>query len=88
MIEGGQSNIDLLQWLLDKHGPLMGGDALYAALGFRTYAAFHRARLNGDVDVHVFPISGRRGVFALTTDVAAWLQRTANDTEKGDAMGP
>jgi hypothetical protein len=80
-------NFDLLRWMLDKHGPLMGGTALYTALGFRTYAAFHCARMYGDVNVHVFTIEGRRGLFALTADVAAWLQ-AASHRKKEDAMDP
>jgi hypothetical protein len=81
-----QSLNDLSGWMLEKYGPLMGGEDLYAALGFKTYAAFHRARLKGDIDVHVFSIRGRRGLFSLTTDVAAWLQQQAKliTHEEGD----
>jgi hypothetical protein len=88
MLSNEKNNpIDLSAWMLDKYGPLMGGDPLYAALGFRTYAAFHRARLNGDVDVHMFAISGRRGLFALTSEVAAWIQKKAtSNTGKENAM--
>jgi len=82
-------NFDLMKWMLEKHGPLIGGNDLYAALGYRTYAAFHRARMSGDIHVEVFPIEGRRGFFALTADVAAWLQhQVTKHRKKEDAMDP
>lgn len=64
---------DLKDVLLKKYGPLMGGEDLRRALGYRTWSAFARvARLNG-LGVKVFELPGRRGKFALTTDVATWL---------------
>lgn len=68
-------NFDLLEWMLEKHGPLIGGNDLYAALGYRTYAAFHRARTSGDIQIEIFSIEGRRGLFAMTADVAIWLKK-------------
>jgi hypothetical protein len=73
-----QPSRPLANWMLKEHGPLLGGQALYAALGFRTYAAFHRAHQRGEIGVHVFIIEGRRGMFALTVDVACWLEQQAN----------
>lgn len=64
--------------MLKEHGPLLGGPALYAALGFKTYAAFHRAHQKNELGVQVFTIPGRRGVFSLTEEVANWLQRQAS----------
>lgn len=66
--------------LLDRYGPTLGGQDLYAALGFKTYAAFHRSRQLGTVGVKVFALPGRRGWFALTTDVAAWLEAHVGET--------
>lgn len=68
--------------LLDQYGPALGGQDLYAALGFKTYAAFHRSKQRGEVGVHVFPLPGRRGWFALTMDVAEWLEKQASRTDK------
>ncbi len=59
--------------LLSQYGPTLGGQDLYAALGFKTYAAFHRSKRRGEIGVNVFTLPGRRGWFALTSDVAAWL---------------
>ena len=54
-------------------GPLIGGTQLTAALGFKTQEAFRKAIQRGSVPVKTFVISGRRGRFAATADLAAWL---------------
>lgn len=76
----GTSLKSLAGQLLDRYGPALGGQDLYAALGFKTYAAFHRSKQRGEVGVHVFPLPGRRGWFALTADVAEWLEIQAGRT--------
>jgi hypothetical protein len=55
------------------HGPLLGGPKLIAALGLASAAALRQARRRGSVAVPVFTLPKRRGFFALTRDVAAWL---------------
>lgn len=64
----------LEEHLLLRFGPTLGGRDLYAALGFKTYSAFHRGKQRGEIGVHVFTLPGRRGWFALTTEVAIWLR--------------
>lgn len=59
--------------MLKEYGPLMGGEDLRRALGYRTWSAFSRAIRTGVPAVKVFEIPGRRGKFALTAEVAAWL---------------
>lgn len=59
--------------MLKEYGPLMGGEDLRRALGYRTWSAFSRAIRSGIAGVDVFEIPGRRGKFALTSEVAAWL---------------
>lgn len=54
-------------------GPVLGGAQLTRALGYPTQSAFRRALSRGAVPIPVFTIAGRRGRFALTRDVAAWL---------------
>ena len=54
-------------------GPLLGGSALTKALGYRTQSAFRQALSAGRLSLPVFEIEGRRGKFALTREVAAWL---------------
>lgn len=64
--------------LISRFGPTLGGQDLYTALGFKTYAAFHRSRQRGELGVHVFKLPCRRGWFALTDEVAKWLERQSN----------
>lgn len=72
----------LVEQLLDRYGPTLGGRDLYSALGFKSYAAFHRSKQRGEVGVDVFALPGRRGWFALTTDVAAWLLERVKQGKK------
>lgn len=67
----------LLKDLQARWGPVIGGEPLATALGFPSLGAFRRALSRGNVGVPVFQIEGRRGRFALTRDVAAWLARQA-----------
>jgi hypothetical protein len=84
--EGGRTKVNSLeQKLFSRFGPLIGGGDLYSALGFKSYSAFYRSKELGELGVRVFQISGRRGWFALTEDVANWLGEHAG-REKGGAM--
>lgn len=56
-----------------SHGPLMGGAPLQAALGHRSAAALRQARRRGKLDVALFTLPKRRGLFALTSEVADWI---------------
>jgi len=59
--------------LHSKHGPLMSGEPLWHALGFKNSAAFRQAKANGRLEIAVFSLRHRRGSFAFTKDVAEWL---------------
>jgi hypothetical protein len=67
--------------LFARYGVLMGGTDLYAALGFKSYSAFYRAKEIGELGVNVFQLPGRRGWFALTETVGYWLQKQASHSE-------
>ncbi len=64
--------------LQKQYGPTIGGNDLYQALGFRTYASFYRSQKIGMLGIHVFKITGRRGWFAATSDVAEWLDKQSS----------
>lgn len=67
---------DETQWIeeqLNRYGPIVGGEALRTFLGFRTYAAFQKARRLGELEVAVFVLRGRQGAFAMTAEACAWL---------------
>lgn len=79
------------EMLVDRYGPLIGGRDLRELLGFRTAAAMQRAIRQHLLKAPVFHIQGRRGLFAITTEVAGWLlqerARATHPTEpknKGD----
>lgn len=56
-----------------QYGPLIGGPELVRALGFRTQAAFDKARTEQRLPIRTFTIDGRRGHFAATAEFARWL---------------
>lgn len=63
----------LTQDLLRQYGPVIGQDDLRQALGFASPDGFRQALSRGAIPVPVFAIPHRRGKYALTKDVAAWL---------------
>lgn len=72
--------------MLQEYGPLMGGEDLRRALGYRTWSAFARAVRAEALLVKVFEIPGRRGRFALTQEVAEWLvQLRGQKTDRSEA---
>lgn len=59
--------------LTQLHGPMMTNEALRLALGYPSKDAFRQAIARKTVPIPVFAIEKRRGKFALTKDVAAWV---------------
>lgn len=59
--------------LSNQHGPMMTGEGLRAALGYPSKEAFRQAVARKTTPIPVFGIEKRRGKFALTKDVAAWI---------------
>jgi hypothetical protein len=59
--------------LLREYGPVIGGDELRRALGLASMDALRQAVARQQLPVPVFNIQHRRGLFALTTDLAQWL---------------
>jgi len=73
---------DVTQWLLQEHGPLMSGEALWRSIGFKNAAAFRQAKYQRRLCVPVFSIPQRRGTFALTKDVADWIGMQAREVKE------
>ncbi len=63
----------MLQKHFAAHGPLLGGRALWTALGYPSGEAFRQSRRRGRVAVPTHSVAGRRGVFSFTQDVVDWL---------------
>lgn len=67
--------IDFYETLSEEYGPLIGGADLAKVMGFRTSSAFNKSIREGRLEIELFVISGRKGKFAYTKDVASWLER-------------
>lgn len=63
----------LLDDLSIRYGQVIGGETLSKVLGFPSIAAMKQAIKRETLLIPTFFIRGRRGRFALTADVAAWL---------------
>ena len=77
---------------ISRYGPVVGGGALRSLLGFRTAAAFQKAKLQGQIGVAIFTLPGRQGVFAVTEEACRWVltQRRAtfmDETEGARSPG-
>lgn len=72
----------LVEQMFVRFGPMVSGQDLYQALGFKTYAAFHRSKKRNEIEVNVFTLPGRRGWFALTADVAVWLNHQSKSSSQ------
>jgi hypothetical protein len=68
--------------LFENFGPVIGGQDLYQALGFKSYSTFYRIQQRQGFDLPLFQLPGRRGWFALTSEVAKWL------VERSDKAAP
>lgn len=64
--------------LLEKHGELMDGAALRGLLHMSHERTFRRAIAASALPVGVFRLAGRKGWYARTRDVAAWLASVGN----------
>jgi len=77
MSRSSRSNINTFeQSLLLAYGPLVGGATLARVLAFPSPEAFRQAVARGRIPVRIFELKGRRGRFAFSRDIAAWLAQT------------
>ncbi|MGY4516240.1 hypothetical protein [Lysobacter sp. HA18] len=67
--------------LLRLYGPMLGGRDLARALGYRSGDAMRKAHKRGRLPIRTFELEGRRGRFAATADLAAWIWRRREDVE-------
>lgn len=66
---------------LDRFGPLVGGNDLWKVLGYRTPNSFNQACRRRQVPVRLISIAHRKGYFAFTADVQAWLLGLAGESK-------
>jgi hypothetical protein len=62
--------------LMQEYGPFLPASATAKLLGFNSTDALRQARVRQRLPVPMFAIEGRRGWFASTTAVAAWIEET------------
>lgn len=67
--------------LTKRYGLLVGNKELWMALGYRTPEAFRQAYGRRQLPIPVFALPSRRGKYALTRDLARWL-----DSLRGEAQ--
>lgn len=71
---------DIAEWLLREHGPLLDAAGTAKALGFRSVDALRQARQRGRLPITMFRLPDRRGWFAATLTVAAWIEGSTQPT--------
>lgn len=80
---------ELERSMMAEFGPVLSGERLAQALGYKTLGAFSQSLCRNTVPVRVFTIPKRKGKFALTRDVAHWLAEQwaqTHTTKKGSRM--
>lgn len=63
------------RWLMREHGAILRASVAAKILGFESTEALRRARIRQTLPIPMFTIEGRRGWFASTAVVAAWIDR-------------
>jgi len=66
---------DLERDLLERYGLLVTGEALIKELGYISKAAFRQSLVRKTVPIPVFELDNRRGKYALSKDIAAYLAK-------------
>lgn len=65
--------------LVLRYGTILSGESLKNALGFSSMFALKQAITRNKIPVPLFKLENRRGRFALTKDVAAYLSKKRNN---------
>lgn len=63
----------IMSSLDQAHGPLLKGEGLANALGYKNLASLRQAKKRNQVGVALFELPNRKGLYALTAEVADWL---------------
>ena len=72
------------------NSPIISAAEAARVMGFPTREALGKARASGRLEIEMFRLPGRRGWFASTRDVRAWLESAlpshARDQQEGLPM--
>ncbi len=83
---------EITLFLMEKYGPLMTKKDLVKVLGYASEEAFERSLQRQSLHLKLVRLQNRRGVFAMSRDVAAFLVGISRDAEaprgkqRGDAQ--
>lgn len=69
-------------WIARHYGLLVPSSKLALLLGFPSGAALRQARAAGRLDLRLFSVQGRRGLFASAEDVGAYLRANSPAPER------
>lgn len=69
---------DFKEMLTATYGPFMDAKALCKVLCFPSVAALQAAKARGRLPFRPVPLEGRRGLFALTEEIAEIVQRSVD----------
>jgi hypothetical protein len=64
-----------LEWLEKQYGALMHAHDVQKVLRYPSSAAFRMARMRGKINLPMFSIPGRKGLFAYTANVALAIEQ-------------
>lgn len=74
-----------LNWLIESYGVLMHAHDVQKVLRYPSSAAFRMARMRGRINLPMFSIPGRKGLFAYTQEVAKAIDQLI-PSEEGNPM--
>ncbi|WP_251358630.1 hypothetical protein [Kangiella sp. TOML190] len=75
-----------IQLLQLYKSPILHGESLQLSLGYKSLDAMRQSFAKGRAPIKLFKMSNRRGKYALTKDVAAYLAKTRLDIDKEEHM--
>lgn len=76
-----------LQTLQTTYGPMMDAKSICRVLHYPSVAALYAARARGKLRFKIVELDGRRGLFAATAEVAAYLDSQLNPSDPPSAAG-
>ena len=74
--------------LLAAYGPLMDAKAMCKVLCYPSVAALLAAKARGRIAFPILELKGRRGYFAATEDIAAYLQEAYDEATAAVGSAP
>jgi hypothetical protein len=83
-----QSSMTSHDKLVAIYGLLMHSRDVQVALRFKSLDSLRSARYRGRLRLDMFPIPGRRGLFARTEDVASLMASFHPASDQSPAAGP